>query len=302
MGHITELEEYRQYTGPKELHKAINMLSGIVQGIKADETIKNSEIQELSHWCVLHANLANRHPFNELIPVVEAALYDKVLSTEEKEDIIWLCSRYAYDKDYYDEITSTLQVLCGIVHGMLADKELNDREIYALSNWVSANDFLKGCYPFDEIESLLTSILSDHVITNDEREALMAFLGNLVEFKDSYNLTEPDFVALREKHCVAGICAVCPNIVISGSTFCFTGASYKCTRDDLAAAITERGGIFRNNVSSKTTYLIVGNAGNPCWSYACYGRKIEKAMQLRKEGKHVQIVNEVDLWDALEDV
>ena len=51
----------------------------------------------------------------------------------------------------------------------------------------------------------------------------------------------------------------------------------------------------------KTNYLIVGNAGNPCWAYACYGRKIEEAVALRKEGAQVTIVNETDFWDAVDD-
>ena len=41
--------------------------------------------------------------------------------------------------------------------------------------------------------------------------------------------------------------------------------------------------------------------GPPCWAYSCYGRKIEEAMELRKSGAHVQIVNETDFWDAVWD-
>lgn len=61
------------------------------------------------------------------------------------------------------------------------------------------------------------------------------------------------------------------------------------------------GGKVRTSVSAKTDYLIVGNAGNPCWAYACYGRKIEQAVSLRKEGVGIMIVNETDFWDAVED-
>ncbi len=51
-----------------------------------------------------------------------------------------------------------------------------------------------------------------------------------------------------------------------------------------------------------TDYLIVGNAGNPCWAYSCYGRKIEQAVDLRKAGGKIKIVNEIDFWDVLEDL
>jgi NAD-dependent DNA ligase len=65
--------------------------------------------------------------------------------------------------------------------------------------------------------------------------------------------------------------------------------------------IEAKSGIFKSSVSKNTDYLIVGNAGNRCWAYSCYGRKIEEAMDLRKSGAKVQIVNEVDFWNAILD-
>ena len=64
-----ELNEYRMYTTPAELHKAVNTLHGIVAGITTDRQISEDEINELSHWCLCHANLIDRHPFSELIPL-----------------------------------------------------------------------------------------------------------------------------------------------------------------------------------------------------------------------------------------
>lgn len=57
-----------------------------------------------------------------------------------------------------------------------------------------------------------------------------------------------------------------------------------------------------NNVTNKTRYLIVGNAGNPCWAYSCYGRKIEDAIERRKKGQNLTIINEIDFWDTVEDL
>ena len=65
------LEDYRSFCKPAELHKAVNMLRGLVAGISADGSASVEEIRELSNWVNLHANLRNRHPFTELIPAVE---------------------------------------------------------------------------------------------------------------------------------------------------------------------------------------------------------------------------------------
>ena len=54
-------EEYRQFTKPAELHKAINMLRGIVAGISSSGDVSQSEIEELANWCLLHTALKNRH-------------------------------------------------------------------------------------------------------------------------------------------------------------------------------------------------------------------------------------------------
>lgn len=294
--------EYRAFTKPAELHKAINTLRGIIAGITTDTTVDQSEIQELTHWCELHNHLRDRHPFSEILPVVERACEDGVITEDESKDILWVCSSFADSGAYYDAVTSTIQFLSGMIHGIMADGEISDKEVDALNAWIKANDFLGGTYPFDELNSLLSSILEDKKIDEDERNTLLAFFSNIIEFKNSFNLIERDFVDLREKYSVDGICASCPEVVLEGKTFCFTGESYRATRKEIAEIVTQFGGAFRNNVSSKTDYLIVGNAGNPCWAYACYGRKIEEAMELRKNGGHIVIVNETDFWDTVEDL
>ena len=50
-------QDYRLFTGPAELHKAINTLRGIVAGISTDTTVQSDEIAELAHWCSLHEPL-----------------------------------------------------------------------------------------------------------------------------------------------------------------------------------------------------------------------------------------------------
>lgn len=94
---------------------------------------------------------------------------------------------------------------------------------------------------------------------------------------------------------------MCPEVTFEGKVFCFTGESYRASRTEMGNVVKELGGQVRSGVSAKTNYLVVGNAGNPCWAYSCYGRKIEDAMQLRKEGGSVIIVNETDFWDAADD-
>lgn len=296
-----EEKDYRLFTSPAELHKAVNTLRGLVAGISSSDGVSDLEIRELVNWCDTHGALEDRHPFSELLPLIRRSLEDGYIDDEEKKDILWLCSNFTDNSKYYDITTSSIQFLGGLIHGIMADEEISDNEIDALCRWIDANDFLQGTYPFDELNSMLHTILEDKVVTEDERNELTAFMSSLVDFKSSVNLSEANYATLREKYSIPGICAFCPEIEFQGHTFCFTGESYRSTRAELKGEIERLGGKFRTNVSAKLDYLIVGNAGNPCWAYSCYGRKIEEAMELRKKGAKVQIINETDFWDAVWD-
>lgn len=242
-------EDYRKFTKPAELHKAVNTLSGIVAGITTDAKINENEINELTNWCLLHAHLENRHPFNELLPMIRTAYEDGIISSEESNDIIWLCNNFVSNESYYDLTTSSLQFLFGLLQGIMADGELSDAEIKHLQTWLSANSFLSGCYPFDEIESLVSSILLDGIITDDEKDMLMAFIGEFVDTTMSYNINQPHLDELKEKYTISGVCAICQEIDFTNSIFCFTGESTKATRKEISDIITSNGGVFKNKIT-----------------------------------------------------
>lgn len=291
---------YRKYTKPGELDKSVNTLKGILAGIKADCVIDKEETAELFNWCSLHAHLANRMPFCEIIPVVQKSLSDGIITDEELSDMLWVCERVSTKNTYYDAVTASLQLLHGLLHGVLSNGVLNDLEIIELSKWIEENGFLVGMYPYDEINSLLASVLSDGVISDDERNMLVAYFGNFIDTTLSYNINSPHLEELREQHSVSGICVVSPNIVIPDNVFCFTGESPKMSRPAMEELVASLGGLFRKNPSSKTDFLVVGSCGNPCWAFSCYGRKVEKTMELRKQGAKTQIVSEDDFWNAVQ--
>ncbi|MEL7657916.1 MAG: BRCT domain-containing protein, partial [Bacillota bacterium] len=254
---------------------------------------------ELKNWYELHRGLIDRHPFSEIIPALDLALSDQIITYDEAEDLRFLCHQVVSD-GYYDIVTSAIQVLHGIIHGILANNEISDEEIYQLQAWINDHSILKGTYPFDEINSIVYSILEDGTVTDRERNVLKAFFAEFVDTRDSYNLNAIELSALKETYSVQGICAKDPDIFIPNHVFCFTGKSSEATRDEIADIITGRGGGFSGQVSGKVQYLIVGMDGNPCWAYSCYGRKIEAAVSLRKKGNPITIVNETDFWNTLE--
>ncbi len=98
---------------------------------------------------------------------------------------------------------------------------------------------------------------------------------------------------------ITGLCAVCPEVVLADRMFCFTGASTKATRKQFQRLVEARGGRFWPRVTKEVNYLVIGCDGNPCWAFSCYGRKVEQAITLRKEGCQLLLVHEHDFFDAI---
>lgn len=107
--------------------------------------------------------------------------------------------------------------------------------------------------------------------------------------------------ALDRSATVSGVCVFGPEIEFANRFFCFTGASKRTTRNGMADIVRRLGGEFHKNLCNDTHYLVVGADGNPCWTYSCYGRKVEDAVHRRRTGQRLAIVHELDFWDAVAD-
>ncbi len=289
--------QYAKFTSRAQLDKAVNSLLGIIEGISIDGAINTSELAFLRLWLGDHAELENRHPFNELVPVVQAAVADGVLTQDEREDIIWLCERLRAT-EYYEKTTADLQRLHAMLGGIVADGHISEPELRGLSSWLQDHEHLKTCWPYDEIDSLITAVLADKKIDEQEHKMLKDFFSEFIVVLDDRTITSPK---ISEGATLVGLCAVCPEIEFEDAKFCFTGASTRYTCPQLAETVSRLGGEFVASMTAKVDYLVIGAEGNPCWAYACYGRKVEKAVELRKSGVRLLIIHENDFHDAVAD-
>ena len=289
---------FRKFTSRSEADKAINSLKGILLGISMDGEVNTAELNELKFWCTRHEELIDRNPFKEFMALIQDALQEESNRVEVVQDLFWLCQQYETDSTYYNAATADLQVLQGICHGILADGVVDDDEVIALDKWLKENAYLASYYPYDEIRSLVATVLEDGIIDDDERRQLLAYFNEFVNLNDK-QLTQ----TINEQIAgvsINGICSVNPQLVFEGKNFCFTGVSKRAKRSDIEKQVLSLGGTFHGNVIKNTDYLIIGDGGNPCWAYACYGRKVETAVNLRKQGHQITLVNEMDFWNRVE--
>lgn len=287
---------FQQFSNPALIEKDLQTLAGIINGIKSDDVISDTEYSEVVAWITQHREYEEKQPYKEIIAIVRHALADKVLTHEECQNIIWFCHQYINKTGYFNVITSGIQKLIGIVTGIALDNEINFKEIEYLDTWMEENDYLKNTYPYDELYNLITSIIQDKVITKEEHEALLGFCKAFTG-----EITDPSNEALLS-HLKTGFYQIDPSITLQEKTFCITGVSKKYKRRQIAEKIELFGGYVVDNVSSKLDYLVVCDEKNNCWAFTCYGRKIEEAIKHRKQGRELIIVHEYDLYDTLQDL
>lgn len=287
-------------TSKARADKAINSLKGILLGINLDKEVNKQEVNELKEWAENHRALINRNPFKEFMTIIEETVSNNIPATETIEDLFWLCQKYETDNYYYKALTTDLQTLQGICHGILADGIINEKEVRDLEAWLEQNTHLSTYYPYDEIRSLILSIVSDGIIEEEEILVLKAYLNQFVNIENQEIAKQID--AETADINISGHCTSDPNIDFDGKTFCITGVLKSGARAELENLISDLGGIPTKTVTKKTDYLIVGDNGNQSWAFACYGRKVEKALEMRKVGHQICLVHEYDLMDAIEDM
>lgn len=289
-------EDYFKFTAPARLDKAINVLIGILQGISADNEINGDEIKLIDCWINDHKDLKNRHPFSDIFQIIDLALANRVISDSERDDLIWLCNRLR-STEYYDEITADIQQLHGFINGIVADGIISETELHSLRKWMSEREHLCQTYPYDEVSALISIVLADGKISDSEHEMLMEFLQQFSRSVKGANKS----IAPVHGSTITGVCSLCPDIIFPNKIFCFTGSFKKYSRKECHRRSQSLGAYVADNVHGEVDYLVIGSGGNPCWAYSCYGRKVEHAIEMRKNGYNIVLVHENDFCDALAD-
>lgn len=281
------------------LEKSLYTLEGIIHGMSIDGHICPKELEELISWHNAHARLSNRSPFNELIPLINNAISDKVLTREEAERIIGFIRKQTSPNPYFDNIRADIRRLHGFMQGILADGHIGEEELLKLQAWLSENTHLKGFYPYDEVESIIVNVLKDGQIDSQDQNYLKVFFSEFISWPIHSTIDQNELDQLKQSVIIQGICSVSPHIELKNKSFSFTGISTRAKHREIIQFIESRGGQYSDTIHPELNYLIAGAKGNPCWSFSCHGWKVREAVSYRKKGANIIIVNEYDFWNAV---
>ncbi|MBV5342642.1 transcription antitermination factor NusB, partial [bacterium] len=203
-----------------EAIKAINTLKGILLGILMDKTINDKEINEFQQWSENQYYLIDHHPFKELMQLITETTDVFGFDVPIVIDMFNICQEF--QERYYNHTNiRNVEVLNGIFHGILADGIVKDIEDFELEKRLSENEHLTKLHPYDEVYSIVKTILNDRQIDEDERKRLKSFIYDFVELANSeIDQQIKDEISEIPLH---GICTINPEITFEGKLFCLSG-------------------------------------------------------------------------------
>jgi len=188
---------------------------------------------------------------------------------------------------YANEMKRSMGALVGIAQGILCDHKLTDDEVRFLDDWLTENEAIAAEWPGDVLHRRVRGVLSDGVITEEERAHLVQTLQQLIggTLDDLATATHVTTLAFDDVS----------RVEFDGAVFCLTGDFVFAPRAQCAEAITQRGGKVSDSITKKLRYLVVGGLGSPEWKHGSFGTKLEKAVRYKRDGVPILIVHE-DRW------
>lgn len=184
-----------------------------------------------------------------------------------------------------NQTNKAMQTLMGIVTGIVADGELVDKEIHFLRIWLRENTSLAEQWPASAIYRLIQQVLADGLVTPEERDNLLQHLQQLVQVDFSQTgAAIADSPALPVDDEVT--------VVLTNSGVCHTGEFLFGTRAAVERATLRAGGMPVDSVTRRTDLVVIGTRVSPHWVGTTYGRKIQRAVELRDAGAGLEIISE----------
>ena len=173
--------------------------------------------------------------------------------------------RMRYERD--------LQEMLGIARGIIMDGVVTDSEAVSLQKWFGQHPDIVGRWPGNQVARRLDRILEDGVIDDEERQELAEIMLGLsgqtigVEAKQAPSSLPFD--------------SPLPTVEIPGRLFVFSGRFAYGPRAACRDTVDDLGGSWKNNITLKTDYLVIGTFASRDWKHGSFGRKIEKAVEYR---------------------
>lgn len=175
--------------------------------------------------------------------------------------------------------------LQGIAKAISYDNILENNEIIMLADWLNNHEDFIELWPISTIYGQFSKLnLNNSSIDDSWRKETLKTLKDITAGNDVSNniFNRIDSYDFKNKI-----------VVITGELKSGEERSY------IAKQISGFGAIVKDTVTKATNLLIVGEKGSDAWRFGQYGRKIEKAVQLREDTTQPFIISETMYYDLV---
>lgn len=276
----------------REKEKAFYGLRGILTGVVADRRLNEKELLYLDAWMQSQQYLAEDADVRRMLTQVSDILEDGVATPAELAAMQSSIERFLKQSEEAAPGVGQMDELLGFLLGVASDGVLNDHEIAALTSWLDRHNAIRETWPASVVIERIANILEDGLITEEEREDLLKTLQRVTGTDSNLSdLNVEASIEVWEDEIDA--------ITIPGATFCMTGDFISGDRNTVETMLKLKGANISPNVNKNIGYLVIGTLASRDWLYTPHGRKIEKALLLKREGAKIAIITERSLLKAM---
>lgn len=282
----TSNTDLQRYNFKRNQEKAVYALKGILTGFVADQKLTEMELIFLEFWLSSQDSLNKDGDAFDLQDVLSDILSDGIVTNDELTELHLLIDDIIQYRRKNDAgIESKINEFLGILTGIVADDNVNDKEINFLSSWIENNSEIYLEWPIYSIAETIKVILKDGNITNEEKDHLSHCIKDItgIRFNENgvaYGMAT-DFFNSQEVE-----------IFHENANYCFTGEFLVGTRKVVEDMAIKNGAIIKKDVVNNLDFLVIGTLASRDWRFSSHGRKIEHAMKLQKDGKSIMIITE----------
>jgi hypothetical protein len=183
--------------------------------------------------------------------------------------------------------SKAIDQLSGICAGILADGKVSAKEVEFFAQWVAKFAPLEPTWPFTDILSRIERIFADGYCDDAEREELKSVMETLCGYTCDSDPSKTYATSLP-------LDSPMPvPVILKDRVFNITGRFAFGTRQKVMEAIEQGGGIPSDSSPTRQShYLVIGLFASRDWAHTNYGRKIERAVELRESGSRLAIISE----------
>lgn len=276
----------RAFSFSNEKDRALYGLKGILAGVVADQRLNEMELLFLDSWLQSQEYLSEDENVLAILTQVGEILEDGVISPDELQQMQASIKQIISDKSSETpESVGHIEELIGFLTGTASDGVLNDDEIAGISSWLESNESVRDVWPASVIVQRLAVILEDGIITDEEREDLLVTVRRVTG-------TDTDESGLSYEASTEVWEDSVDDLTLAGSIYCLTGDFVSGDRESVDTMLRCLGAETNSSVNKSVNYLVIGTLASRDWLYTSHGRKIEKALLLKRAGSDIKIITE----------